>query len=295
LGCERLEVRWVFSHTGGNLTGPNDEFVLDPALAEIESSPPGPGTGPTPVAFASYTTLANGLPVLSSYPAAPTSIYLDFDGDRSLSNPYGDRTVAPFSEDADGTTFNVSEQRTIYETWRQLTTYFSMFDVDVTTVPPPSSKPKAWLAVGNNISGGYSYVDVFPNAAPLSWNSSSHAPSRVSGIAHELGHNFGLQHQASYDAWGTRTAEYAAATGPLYGAIMGVDFGGVVHKFILGRNSTSTGVTTLQDDVAMIAAKIQAHQPAGGDGFRPDDFGNTISVAAPLPATGGSQWTAGVI
>ncbi|MEY4565781.1 MAG: hypothetical protein RLY14_751, partial [Planctomycetota bacterium] len=292
LQLERLEERIVFSHMGDPaiLLG----FTSDPALTGIQSQPPGEYTGAAPGGFASYSTLANGLPILNSLASAPTAIYLDFDGDASGSNPYTS-VVSPYSEDADGTTFNVTEQRNIFEAWRQASSYFAMFDTNVTTIMPSGTTPKAWLAVGNNISGGYSYVNVFPNTTPESWNQSGDARTRVSGITHELGHNFGLQHQATYDKWGVKTAEYANAKDSLHGPLMGIDYSGIVHKFILGHNSTSSGVTTLQDDVAVIANKIKPYQPAGGDGFRTDDFGNTIATASALPLSGAAQWTSAII
>ncbi len=292
LQLERLEERVVFSHNGDPaiLLG----FTSDPALDGIQSQPPGEYTGAAPGGFASYSTLPNGLPILNSLTSAPTAIYLDFDGDNSGSNPYTS-VVSPYSEDADGTTFNLTEQRNIFEAWRQASSYFAMFDTNVTTIPPSGTTPKAWLAVGNNISGGYSYVNVFPNTTPESWNQSSDARNRVSGITHELGHNFGLQHQATYDKWGVKTAEYAGAKDSLHGPLMGVDYSGIVHKFIVGHNSTSTGVTTLQDDVAVIASKIKPYQAAGGDGFRADDFGNTLATASSLPMSGAAQWTSAII
>ncbi len=61
---------------------------------------------------------------------------------------------------------------------------------------------------------------------------------------------------------------------------MGVDYAQSVHKWFIGHGSNSA--STLQDDIAVIANKIKAYQPAGGDGFRADDFGNTIATASGL-------------
>src|SRR5262245_58364279 len=172
LAIEPLEARLVPSHVGDGdlaiLADPN----ADPAFTGVQSQPPGENTGPTPAGYPSFATLANGMPILNSLPGAPTAIYLDFDGDTSGSNPYGDHTVSPYSEDADGTTFNIAEQRSIYECWREVSSYYAIFDINVTTVAPAASVPMAWLALGNNISGGYSYVGVFPNSTPESWNNS---------------------------------------------------------------------------------------------------------------------------
>jgi hypothetical protein len=75
---------------------------------------------------------------------------------------------------------------------------------------------------------------------------------------------------------------------------MGVDYSGTVHKWYIGRSSSSVG--TLQDDLAIIAGKIKTYEPAGGDGFRPDDFGNTITTASPLVSDGaGLQSASGII
>jgi len=83
-----------------------------------------------------WATAANGLPILNSLPGAPTSIYLDFDGDTGSS-------TSAYSEDADLTTYNATEQTHIVEAWRQITAYFAMFDTNVTT-QFVSSAPKAW-------------------------------------------------------------------------------------------------------------------------------------------------------
>jgi hypothetical protein len=235
-----------------------------------------------------WATQANGLPILNSLPGAPTSIYLDFDGDT------GSNTSA-YSEDADLTTYNLTEQTHIVEAWRQITAYFAMFDTNVTT-QFVSSAPKAWEMIGNGAggaTGGYAYVGTFPNSTPEAFNASGNATSRESGMAHELGHVFGLQHQSSYDNLGVKINEYISATDSLHGAIMGVDYSGSVHKWFIGHSAT--GVTTLQDDMAVIAGKIKAKEPASGDGYRPDDFGNTIATASPLAVNGGLQYASGII
>ena len=121
---EGLEPRLVLSHIGEGDVAILAGNTLDPALNNVQPHPPGPSTGATPIGFASFSTSGNGMPVLNSFSSAPTAIYLDFDGDASGSNPYS-AVVDPYSEDADGTTFNTSEQRNIYEAWREIASYFS--------------------------------------------------------------------------------------------------------------------------------------------------------------------------
>ena len=226
-----------------------------------------------------------GLPVLNTLPGAHTAIYLDFNGDAGGATTY--------DEDGDPTTFNAAEQQHITEAVRQIATYFAPFDVTVTTIKP-TNIPYAWGVIGNNINGGYSYVGVFPNTGgPGSFNNSGDARTRESGLAHEYGHNFGLSHQSDYDHLGNKTNEYSSGYDVTHGPIMGVDFAQNVHKWFIGHPTYSP--SALQDDVAVIAAAIKAREPAGGDGFRTDDYGNTIATASPLAVSGATQSASGII
>jgi autotransporter-associated beta strand protein len=225
---------------------------------------------------------AAGLPALHSLPGAPTSIYLDFDGHAAL---------GAYDTDGDPTSFSAVEAAVIAEAHRQTSVFYAMFDVNVTTVKPTG--PTAWIVISNDITGGKSGVGVFPNSEPKSWISSGSAESRVTGIVHEIGHNFGLYHQSDYDVDGNLTSEYSNGLDSLHGALMGVDYRRDVQKWFIGHPNTSP--SALQDDVAVISSVIKRYQPAGGDGFRADDFGGTFATATPLVATGGSRSIAGII
>jgi len=238
----------------------------------------------TPQAL-SFTTLANGMPILNSLLGSPTSVFLDFDGDTTTNTDAYDVDSAP-------TTFNSAEQRTIAEAWRHIATYYAMFDTNVTTIQPPNAQPKVWAAIGNNITGGYCFVNAFPNTQPRCFNQSSDARTRQSGIAHEVGHNFGLSHQSDFDLLGFETADYSRGYDELHVPIMGVDFAPRVRKFIIGHTSNAS---VLQDDIAVIASKIIPRQPAGGDGFRADDYSGTIATATPLTLDSDVQYVSGII
>jgi regulation of enolase protein 1 (concanavalin A-like superfamily) len=229
-----------------------------------------------------YSTTAAGLPILNSSPSSPVAIYLDFDGEGSNT---------PYDVDGNPGTFNAAEQATIVECWRQIAVYYSMYDVNVTTIYP-AGMPMCWQLISNSISGGYAYVGAFPNSTPRGFNQSSDARNRVSGIAHEVGHNFALSHQSDYNNLGVKTAEYSSGY-ELHGPLMGVDYAQLVHKFIIGHPSYSA--SALQDDLALIAAKIAPYQPPGGDGYRPDDVGNTTATALPMLASDGYFTAWGII
>lgn len=231
----------------------------------------------------SYSLTAAGLPILHSLPGASAALYLDFDGDTATDSD-------PYDTDGSPSTFNATEQKVIAEAWRHISNYFAMFNVDVTTIYSATQK-KAWHISGNNISGGYSYVGVFPNSKPESFNESGDAASRQSGIAHEFGHNFGLSHQSLFDQSGVKTTEYRGELDTRHGSIMGVDYAGTVHKWWHGHPSGSPSL--LQDDLKVIADRIKAQ--VGGDGYRTDDYGGTIATAAALTTSGGLNIKSGII
>lgn len=191
---EQLESRLAFSHT-------SDGDVFDPDLiawaGEASSSP-------NPFPDATYTTLANGMPILNSFPSAPAAIYIDFDGDTTGSYA----TVQPYDTDGNPAVFSASEQASIYSQWKSMAIYFAMFNVNVTTVQPTvGSKPTAWIAIGDNpytSNGGISNVNVFPNTVSRSVSAENGGSTT---FAHEIGHNFGSRHISEYDNLGTALSE----------------------------------------------------------------------------------------
>ncbi len=233
--------------------------------------------------IAAYTTTAAGMPILNSSPSSPTAIYLDFDGDSG-----GFDVATPYDTDGNTATFNLSEQTDIVKAWRQVSAYFAMFDMNVTTIKPATGIETAWLAIGNNISGGYAWVGTFPTTSGASgFNNSGDARTRVSGMVHEIGHIMGLSHQSTYNTLGVKTAEYASKKDDLHGTIMGVDFDGTVKKWIWDHPSSSP--SNLQDDLLVIANRVKAYQPSGGDGYRADDYGGTVALATAMQVVAGTQ------
>ncbi len=269
---ENNETNWILRMDSG---------TVDEILSLISPAVLGAFSPPT----LTFTTLANGMPILNSLLGSPTSVFLDFDGDATTGTD-------PYDTDGNTAAFNSTEQNVIAEAWRHISTYFAMFDTNVTTIQPPTAQPKVWHASGNNIIGGYSAVNVFPNTQARSFNQSSDARGRQSGIAHEVGHNFGLSHQSDFDKYGVETADYSSGYDQLHVPIMGVDFAQRVRKWYIGHTSNAS---VLQDDVAIITGKIRPYQAAGGDGFRADDFAGTIATATMLTVDDDVQYRSGII
>ena len=239
----------------------------------------------TPVTF---STNAAGLPLLSSRSdGAGLKIFLDFDGDGANS-----------AYDTNGVegTFVTAEQTVIYNAWRDVVSFFSPYNVNVTTVQPPTggSNPVFVWQVISNDTGGSAYVGTINNSSARGWNASSSARTRTSALAHEIGHQLNNYHQSLYNAAGEKTSEYTSGYDG-HGAIMGSDFGQDVVKWMYGRSANGNDV--FQDDMARSSAYIAGRNGSiYGDGYRPDDFtGTTLSTATALTAVNGSYQTAGII
>jgi autotransporter-associated beta strand protein len=225
---------------------------------------------------------ATGLPLLQSRAGgAGLEVFLDFSRDAD-----GRGT---FSLDADRVNFNFKEQLAIFNCWREITGFFSQFDVNITTVQPPTGpgdKNFAWLQITNDFDGGVAYVGWLSKDGPKGTNNSGDAVNRVSGLAHEIGHLLNMSHQAEFDKYGNLAAEYSDGTDYRNRALMGVDYMGEVRKLLFGRVSDGSDGRTIQDDVAKTSARIAAE--IGGSGMRPDDYGSTFASAYRI-AAGGQQ------
>lgn len=236
-----------------------------------------------------FSLRADGLPILNSLTGAAFSVFLDFDG-WTGSGFGGQQTHTPYDTDGNAATFSATEQAAIAEGWRRMATFLAPFDINVTTVQPTSTKKDwSWSVIANS-GGGYSWGQL-GGTAPSAFNGSGELLSRFSGVLHELGHNFGLGHQGTYDDAGTLLREYRYRIDNIHGVIMGVDFDGYPSKWIAGhRGYKGNDPINVQDDLSIITGKIKPFEAAGGDGFRADDFGNTTATATALTVGGASKF-----
>jgi hypothetical protein len=256
----------------------------------------------TNVTLAAASPLTS-VPALSSRPAAPAKLYLDFDGNTTAT--WGDMapgTTPAYDSDGDATTFSDAELASIREIHARVAEKYSPFNIDVTTVNPGTMANRvgasvvfggagAWLG---GQAGGVAYVGGFYNSAP---NSSfvftknlanGYAKYAAEAAAHESGHLFGLDHQSAWTN-GVLTSEYAPADANGNGPIMGSSYTSKRGLWWYGTPSSSG--TVMQDDLAVLANSYNNF------GYRADDFGNDLATASALTLTnaGTTAAAAGVI
>jgi hypothetical protein len=202
-----------------------------------------------------------GVPQLSSRPGASATLYLDFDG--NIERQWGSHTnvvTPPYDTDGNKASFSAAEVAAIRAIWSRVAEDYAPFNLNVTTIAPPSiaDHVAARVAIGGSYSdwygssaGGVSYVGGFAggasNVAYVFANTlDSGNPRYVAEAAsHEAGHLFGLEHQATWSG-GQLVTEYNAGTAA-WAPIMGV-------SYYADRSTWSNGVTTAspsayQDDL----------------------------------------------
>ena len=242
------------------------------------------------------------IPALSSLAGAAATLYLDFDGDYESSwGGYSNITTPAYDQDGNPSTFSDAEVASITQIWQYVAEDYAPFNVNVTTVEPPSFNNGEALRVviGGNGSwtggtyGGVSYVDSFTNSIPnVSFvfpDNLGNGNPKYAGDAssHEAGHAFGLQHQSKYDSNGALVQNYSTGTdGGLTAPLMGNSYYATRSLWWYG---TSTSSTTYQDDMAVIS------RSTNGFGYRPDDHGNTAGSASPLTVSGTAASGDGII
>jgi hypothetical protein len=238
----------------------------------------------SPIQAQSYSVDATGLPILDSLPSARGVAYIDFNGGTVFGEVRG-----AYDLDGDDATFNAAEQEDIYNAWLDVSAHFAMFDINVTTVAPNKhTTPTAHQLVTPDFSNAAANVGVFGNTSSVARGAaqSSYARSRSTAITHEFGHIFGLYHQSEYDSEGNLTREYRRVD-PVtnIAPIMGVDYQGKFSSWQDGFTGTNMNP---QDDIAILTNTLISTYnsfPGGsytGDGFRPDEHGNTQGTATTL-------------
>ncbi len=213
---------------------------------------------------------------LESRPGSSRTIYLDFDGGTvtgtAWNASYGTNIVAdPYSIDSTvSTAFSDAELTEIQKAWQTVAEDYAPYDVNVTLKDPGTAAidrtsssdlvygTRALITNGGVIydscgCGGVAYVGVFNTTGS---NHMYYQPAWVfsngttkngkyigEATAHEVGHNFGLNHD------GTASSGYYSGS-DAWGPIMGASYSVPVSQWSKGEYP---GANNTQDDLAQIA------------------------------------------
>lgn len=242
------------------------------------------------------------MPVLNSLPGASASLFLDFDGHfESVWGQYTNVTSPPLDLDGDTTSFSADELAYITDVWSIVAEDFSPFNINVTTVEPPTlapgSNPSAAngialrIAIGGGVeilgldSGviGYAYYNSFTSSVsnvayvmPVRSGGTIASPVSIGTVSsHEAGHSFGLRHQLNGVDYSNRWQSI------MYSSIFGYEDA----YWTAGTNDQGN----FQDDLATLA------NSTNGFGYRAEDHGNSISTATELTKSGSAWVGSGII
>lgn len=225
-------------------------------------------------------------PVLNSYPTAPATVFLDFDGHYVTGSSWnwsGPINALPSGLSA----------AAITEIFNRVSEDFRIFNINITTDSTVYRTAGPGKRVRVIITPTWDWYGRAAGAAfvkSYSWGDDTHAwvfssllnnnvKNIAEAIAHETGHTMGLQHQSTWNADCGLATEYAKGKGSgeiAWAPIMGVSY---AQNLSTWHNGTSIeGCDSYQDDVAIIGSNHF--------GFRSDDHANTLASASPLQKAG---------
>ncbi|WP_084152176.1 fibronectin type III domain-containing protein [Nocardioides halotolerans] len=264
--------------------------------------------------------------LLHSNPASTKKLFIDFDGTTVSGTRWNTNYALPngsypaWDPDGNGEAFTDGEKESIQTIWQRVSEDYAPFGVDVTTEDPgeagllrTNASDQAYgtraLVTPSTVAegaicgtpvpscGGVAYINVFGQTEP---DGSSHQPAWVfpqslsqnpkniaEAVAHEVGHNFSLQHDGVTTASAQSVLpKCATVTGYYCGhaqwaPIMGVGYYKPVVQWSKGEYASANN--TSQDDVSLIAGKAP-YRADENDGTIPG-AGVVLPTAAPARIT----------
>jgi len=237
------------------------------------------------------------VPKLNSYPSAQAVIFIDFDG----------HTVNGTSWNSNGPIYaapaNLSEAKMV-EIFNRVAEDYRPFNINVTTdstkywAAPAKKRMRAiltttWEWYGK--AGGVAFTKSFTwgDNTPCFIFTSLHnyrTKDIAEATSHEVGHTFGLRHQARYNDACVKTEEYNSGIGTgivSWAPIMGVGYSRNQTTWHNGPNPF--GCTSDQDDLSIITSTTN------GIGYRTQDHGSTFTSATVVPVVNKSLQIEGQI
>ena len=270
-----------------------------------------------------YTVTVAGVDVLPSFQnpivrnslsSGTTQLYLSFSGS-VISDPAilanridggtGNVIIPAYDSDGDLTTFSVLEVAEIDEIWARVAEDFRPFNVNVTTVAPPSLNGTAALQI--NIGGDGAFL-VLPTlgwqgtrgafADPLLPNVGFTFPDNIQAgaatypqhiafqVSSAIGSLLGLGPHPLYNSFGTQVAPFDPG-GLEEGPILGAPLNSLRDVWV--NAADDQGVGSLQPDLDLITA------PQNTIRYRVDDHRSNLSGATVVTVGAGDEFLTGII